>query len=151
MGLSVPRYGIYGANVQTSLSKAVSPGFIRLGLYDVEALFAQVKVGTKVEISALRNEGMIALFGEPARPPVVHAPVSTGGRVGPQGYWRSGSAVMRAAMRRVLELITEFLSLVRALRLSVACGVLMEELMVGGLVRLILARQHEARAVAEQR
>jgi hypothetical protein len=54
-------------------------------------------------------------------------------------------------MRTEMELIAEFLSVVGALLLSVACGVLVEELMVGGLVRLILARQPEARAVAEQK
>ncbi len=50
-----------------------------------------------------------------------------------------------------MELVAEFLSVVGALLLSVACGVLVEELMVGGLVRLILARQPEARAVAERK
>lgn len=43
-----------------------------------------------------------------------------------------------------MELIAEFLSVVGALLFSVACGVLLEELMLGGLVRLILARQPEA-------
>lgn len=49
-----------------------------------------------------------------------------------------------------MELIAEFLSVVGALLLSVACGVLLEELMLGGLVRLILARQPEAKARIER-
>ena len=48
-----------------------------------------------------------------------------------------------------MELIAEFVSVVGALLFSVACGVLVEELMVGGLVRLVLARQPEARARME--
>ena len=50
-----------------------------------------------------------------------------------------------------MELIAEFLSVVGALLLSVACGVLLEELMLGGLVRLILARQPEAKDRMERK
>lgn len=49
-----------------------------------------------------------------------------------------------------MELIAEFFSVVGALLLSVACGVLLEELMLGGLVRLILARQPEAKGRMER-
>lgn len=43
-----------------------------------------------------------------------------------------------------MELMAEFMSVVGALLLSVSCGVLVEEMLIGGLVRLILARQPEA-------
>ncbi len=76
MGLSVRGYGIHGTDVQSSVGKAVSHGCIRLRKHDIEALFAQVKVGTKVEIFAQRNEETAALFGEPVLPKVVHAPVT---------------------------------------------------------------------------
>ena len=49
-----------------------------------------------------------------------------------------------------MEVLAEFLSVVGALLLSVSCGVLVEELLLGGLVRLILARQPEARKQAER-
>jgi hypothetical protein len=40
-----------------------------------------------------------------------------------------------------MELFAEMLSVVGALLLSVSCGVLVEELLFGGLVRLFLARR----------
>jgi hypothetical protein len=49
-----------------------------------------------------------------------------------------------------MDLIAEFLSVVGALLLSVACGVLLEELMLGGLVRLIVARQPAAKTETER-
>lgn len=76
MGLSVKGYGIHGTDVQSSVGKAVSHGCIRLRKHDIEALFAQVNVGTRVEIFAQRNEETVALFGEPAAPEAAHAPAT---------------------------------------------------------------------------
>ena len=76
MGLSARGYGIHGTDVQSSVGKAVSHGCIRLRKHDIEALFAQVKVGTKVEIFAQRNEETAALFGEPVHARVTHAPAT---------------------------------------------------------------------------
>ena len=76
MGLSARGYGIHGTNVQSSVGKAVSHGCIRLRKHDIEALFAQVKVGTKVEIFAQRNKETAALFGEPVLPRLTHAPAT---------------------------------------------------------------------------
>lgn len=76
MGLSAHGYGIHGTDVQSSVGKAVSHGCIRLRKHDIEALFAQVKVGTKVEIFAQRNEETAALFGEPVHPRGAHAPAT---------------------------------------------------------------------------
>jgi hypothetical protein len=49
-----------------------------------------------------------------------------------------------------MELMAEFMSVVGALVLSVSCGVLVEEMLIGGLVRLILARQPETMAKKER-
>lgn len=76
MGLSVKGYGIHGTDVQSSVGKAVSHGCIRLRKRDIEALFAQVNVGTRVEIFAERNEETVALFGEPPAPEGAHAPAT---------------------------------------------------------------------------
>jgi len=43
-----------------------------------------------------------------------------------------------------MELFAEAVSVVGALLLSVSCGLLFEELLFGGLVRLFLARRPEA-------
>ena len=48
-----------------------------------------------------------------------------------------------------MELFAEALSIVGALLLSVSCGLLVEELFFGGLVRLFFARPVAARAVIE--
>lgn len=50
-----------------------------------------------------------------------------------------------------MELFAEMLSIVGALLLSVSCGVLVEELFFGGLVRLMAARQPAARQPAARR
>jgi hypothetical protein len=50
-----------------------------------------------------------------------------------------------------MELLAEMLSVVGALLLSVSCGVLVEELLFGGLVRLFLARRPGAGAFTERR
>lgn len=50
-----------------------------------------------------------------------------------------------------MELFAEILSVIGALLLSVSCGVLVEELVFGGLVRLFLARRREPGATTEQR
>lgn len=70
MGLSVAGYGIHGTDVQSSVGKAVSHGCIRLRRADIEALFAQVKVGDRVEIFPQRNQETVAIFGKPAVPQV---------------------------------------------------------------------------------
>lgn len=49
-----------------------------------------------------------------------------------------------------MELMAEFFSVVGALLLSVSCGVLVEEMLIGGLVRLVLSRKQEAGARAER-
>lgn len=49
-----------------------------------------------------------------------------------------------------MELFAEILSIVGALLLSVSCGVLVEELLFGGLVRLIVPRQPAARGNQKQ-
>jgi hypothetical protein len=52
--------------------------------------------------------------------------------------------------RRAMELFAEILSVVGALLLSVSCGVLVEELLFGGLVRLFFPRQAAAQKNREQ-
>lgn len=74
MGLSVAGYGIHGTDVQSSVGKAVSHGCIRLRKADIEALFAQVTVGDRVEIFAERNEETTAIFGKPAATRAAHLP-----------------------------------------------------------------------------
>jgi lipoprotein-anchoring transpeptidase ErfK/SrfK len=76
MGLSARGYGIHGTDVQSSVGKAVSHGCIRLRKHDIEALFAQVHVGTKVVIFGQRDAETIALFGGPAAPQSVHVPAT---------------------------------------------------------------------------
>jgi len=49
-----------------------------------------------------------------------------------------------------MELFAEILSVIGALVFGVACGVLVEELVFGGLVRLCLARRPEAGKVTER-
>jgi lipoprotein-anchoring transpeptidase ErfK/SrfK len=74
MGLSVAGYGIHGTDVQSSVGKAVSHGCIRLRRADIEALFAQVRVGDRVEIFAQRNQETVAIFGSPEALPANHLP-----------------------------------------------------------------------------
>lgn len=50
-----------------------------------------------------------------------------------------------------MELFAEILSVIGALLLSVSCGVLLEELVFGGLVRLFLAQRRGTAAATEQR
>jgi len=49
-----------------------------------------------------------------------------------------------------MELFAEILSVVGALLLSVSCGVLVEEMVFGGLVRLFLAQRKHAELVTKQ-
>lgn len=49
-----------------------------------------------------------------------------------------------------MEMVEKVLSVVGALLLSVSSGLLIEEMLIGGLVRLILARQPEARKKSER-
>lgn len=49
-----------------------------------------------------------------------------------------------------MELFAEAVSVVGALLLSVSCGLLVEELLFGGLVRLFFARQAVARVRGER-
>ena len=50
-----------------------------------------------------------------------------------------------------MELFAEILSVVGALLLSVSCGVLVQELVFGGLVRLFVAHQHKAGQITGQK
>lgn len=50
-----------------------------------------------------------------------------------------------------METFAEILSVMGALLLSVSCGVLVEELVFGGLVRLILAHRRESGASTGQK
>ena len=51
-----------------------------------------------------------------------------------------------------MELFAEILSVVGALLLSISCGVLVEEMVFGGLVRLFLAqRRHPERAIEQEK
>ena len=50
-----------------------------------------------------------------------------------------------------MELFAEILSVAGALLLSVSCGVLVEELLFGGLVRLFLARRPGAGGSTERK
>ncbi|HEX4005642.1 MAG TPA: L,D-transpeptidase [Acidobacteriaceae bacterium] len=68
MGLSKAGYGIHGTNTPRSIGKAASHGCIRMATPDLEALFAQVRAGDRVEIIGERNEETASLFGEPAAP-----------------------------------------------------------------------------------
>jgi hypothetical protein len=49
-----------------------------------------------------------------------------------------------------MELFAEILSVVGALLLSVSCGVLVEEMVFGGLARLFIAQRRKAEAAMEQ-
>jgi len=49
-----------------------------------------------------------------------------------------------------MELFAEALSVVGAMLLSVSCGLLLEELLFGGLVRLFFARQRVPARVTER-
>ena len=49
-----------------------------------------------------------------------------------------------------METFAEVLSVIGALLLSVSCGLLMEEMIFGGLVRLFFARQKETRKEKEE-
>jgi hypothetical protein len=50
-----------------------------------------------------------------------------------------------------METFAEVLSVIGALLLSVSCGLLMEELIFGGLVRLFFARRTVARSEEERK
>lgn len=50
-----------------------------------------------------------------------------------------------------MELFAEGLSVVGAMLLSVSCGLLLEELLFGGLVRLFFARQRIPSVAAERK
>lgn len=50
-----------------------------------------------------------------------------------------------------METFAEALSVIGALLLSVSCGLLLEELIFGGLVRLFFARQMETRKEEERK
>lgn len=50
-----------------------------------------------------------------------------------------------------METFAEVLSVIGALLLSVSCGLLMEEMIFGGLVRLFFARQKETRKEEERK
>jgi hypothetical protein len=50
-----------------------------------------------------------------------------------------------------MELFAEGLSVVGAMLLSVSCGLLLEELLFGGLVRLFFARQRITSVAAERK
>lgn len=50
-----------------------------------------------------------------------------------------------------MELFAEILSVVGALLLSVSCGVLVEELVFGGLVRLFVAHQRQTGEATDQK
>jgi lipoprotein-anchoring transpeptidase ErfK/SrfK len=51
IGFSKPRYGIHGTNNPACIGKAVSKGCVRMRNKDVEALFAQITIGTPVYIA----------------------------------------------------------------------------------------------------
>ena len=63
MGLSAKGYGIHGTNQPNSIGKAASTGCIRMSKRDLEELFERVSVGDAVEIRAVRDEQMAAVFG----------------------------------------------------------------------------------------
>ena len=50
-----------------------------------------------------------------------------------------------------MEMFAEALSVVGAMLLSVSCGLLLEELLFGGLVRLFFAQQRATRVVTERK
>lgn len=50
LGLSQPRYGIHGTNAPSSIGQSISKGCIRMHNQDVEYLFSQVQIGTRVKI-----------------------------------------------------------------------------------------------------
>jgi hypothetical protein len=50
-----------------------------------------------------------------------------------------------------MEMFAEALSVVGAMLLSVSCGLLLEELLFGGLVRLFFAQQRATRVVIERK
>jgi lipoprotein-anchoring transpeptidase ErfK/SrfK len=76
MGLSKEGYGIHGTNAPKSIGKAASHGCIRMARPDLEQLFAEVRTGDTVEIVGARDEETSALFGAPAVPLNLAAPVA---------------------------------------------------------------------------
>ncbi|HEX4028929.1 MAG TPA: L,D-transpeptidase [Terracidiphilus sp.] len=69
MGLSIRGYGIHGTNAPRSIGKAASHGCIRMARADLEALYAQVRVGDTVELIGQRDEQTAQLFGAGAAQP----------------------------------------------------------------------------------
>jgi lipoprotein-anchoring transpeptidase ErfK/SrfK len=63
MGLSAKGYGIHGTNQPNSIGKAASTGCIRMGKRDLEELFAIVNAGDAVQIRAVRDDEIAAVFG----------------------------------------------------------------------------------------
>lgn len=62
LGLSVKGYGIHGTNVPSSIGKHASHGCIRMRNEDVEALFALVTLGVRVELVGSPDEALRKTF-----------------------------------------------------------------------------------------
>lgn len=69
LGLSIPStggaYGIHGTSNPSSIGKMISNGCIRMYNHDVEELYAQVGVGTPVQIVGSYQENPVANPGKP--------------------------------------------------------------------------------------
>lgn len=51
LGLSAPGYGVHGTNRPLGVGRRVSYGCLRMYPHDIEVLYAQVEIGTSVQIS----------------------------------------------------------------------------------------------------
>ncbi len=63
LGLNVKGYGIHGTNAPGSIGYATSHGCIRLRNWDVERLYAMLRIGDAVEIRGERDEEIASVFG----------------------------------------------------------------------------------------
>lgn len=63
MGLNVRGFGIHGTNLPDSVGHNASHGCIRLRNRDIEDLFARVKVGDRVSLTAERSDEVAQIFG----------------------------------------------------------------------------------------
>lgn len=75
IGLSQKGYGIHGTNAPRSVGKSASHGCLRMAKNDLEALFAQVRIGDVVEIHADHDQEVARIFG--STEPVVVAIASS--------------------------------------------------------------------------
>jgi hypothetical protein len=80
LGLSLKGYGIHGTNAPRSIGQAASHGCIRLRNYDMERLFALLRVGDAVQIRDERDDEIAETFGGELEEAAVIEPDQPSGR-----------------------------------------------------------------------